>query len=614
MALSKIEEKGIKDESLTSAKIVDGTDGVINADIAPGTAIADTKLATISTSSKINFSAIAQPGSSSVFLRGDNTWGAVDATKDLTHAYNISLLGFKMAVNESLTVFNLVDGVVDEFHDESGTDESEGSNDTYNSSEDLYVNSTGPQGTAIAYSAGFGIASITEPDTSTAGTNPADGTATFGSFTVPTNLTSAVIKVWGAGGGGAPSSTNLGGAGGGFATGTLAVTPGQTLYVSAGEGGDNGGPAAYPAGIAQGGRGVSYPHGGSGDGGGAAGVTTAASYPQVSAPNVFLVGAGGGSSAGMHGGPQPTTYGGPGGGLTGDAGFSAGLDPGPATTFSEQTNNAPATGASAPNANGGGGDQEQGGQGGDSPGGDEGQTGAAFQGGDAAGGGESNPSSGPFTGAGGGGYFGGGGASWGENSPTQEGGGGGGGGSSYFGHPQITSGSTEEGDRAPASVPGTDANKDSGGDQDPLYASLPQSGPLCQYSVGEGAPGTGIKGADGYVMITGCVAATTLTTNIFSEPFASTSVPTTARIVVFEEDVVTPTLNTDIIASISRDGGSTFTNATLASSGYVTGSSGQRILTGQATISGQPSGQSMRWKLALANNATKIHGVSLSWA
>ena len=45
----------------------------------------------------------------------------------------------------------------------------------------------------------------------------------------------------------------------------------------------------------------------------------------------------------------------------------------------------------------------------------------------------------------------------------------------------------------------------------------------------------------------------------------------------------------------------------------MTGSSGQRILTGQATISGQPSGQSMRWKLALANNQVKIHGVSLAW-
>ena len=109
------------------------------------------------------------------------------------------------------------------------------------------------------------------------------------------------------------------------------------------------------------------------------------------------------------------------------------------------------------------------------------------------------------------------------------------------------------------------------------------------------------------------VSATTTATTIVSNAFTSTSVPTTSRIVVFEENVATPTLNTDIIASISRDGGSTFTNATLADSGYVTGSSGQRILTGSATISGQPSGQSMRWKLALANNAVKIHGVALQW-
>ena len=107
--------------------------------------------------------------------------------------------------------------------------------------------------------------------------------------------------------------------------------------------------------------------------------------------------------------------------------------------------------------------------------------------------------------------------------------------------------------------------------------------------------------------------ATTTSTTIVSEPFTAGSVPTTSRIVVFEENVGTPTLNTAIIASISRDGASNFTSATLSDSGYVTGSSGQRILTGQATISGQPSGQSMRWKLALANNAVKIHGVSLAW-
>ena len=617
MAITKLPAEGIADNAITTAKIKNSE--IANSDISPSAAIASSKLATISSAGKVNISAISGPGSASVYLTGAGTWGSVDTSQQDTNATNISLLGFKMAVNDGLTIFNLMDGVVDEFHDESGTDESEGSNDTYNASEDLYVNSTGPQGTTMEYSAGFGIASVTEPDTSTAGTNPADGTAAFGSFVVPTNLTSATIKVWGAGGGGAPSSTNNGGGGGGFATGTLAVTPGQTLYVSAGEGGDNGGGSHFPAGLARGGRGVSYPHGGTGDGGGAAGVTSSASYPQVSAPTVFIIAGAGGSGAGNHsGGPcnSGSSLGGPGGGLTGDAGETGGQSPGPAKSFSEQTSNNIGTGASEPNASGGGGDQEQGGQGGDSPGGDEGEDGSFLQGGDAAGGGESNPSSGPFTAAGGGGYYGGGGASWGENSPTQEGSGGGGGGSSYYGHPQITSGSTEEGDRAPTphSVPGTDANKDSGGDHDPDYPSLPQQGPLCQYRTGEGAPGTGIQGADGYVLIKGSVAATTLSSTIVSTAFSAGSVPTSARIVVFEERVASATLNTDIIASISRDGGSTFTTATLTDSGYVTGSSGQRILTGQATVSGQPSGQSMRWKLALANNAIKVHGVALQWS
>ena len=68
---------------------------------------------------------------------------------------NVGLLGFKMAVNDSLTVFNLVDGVVDEFHDESGTDEGEGTNDNYVAASDIYLNSTTPDGSAVPYSAGL---------------------------------------------------------------------------------------------------------------------------------------------------------------------------------------------------------------------------------------------------------------------------------------------------------------------------------------------------------------------------------------------------------------------------------------------------------------------------
>ena len=158
----------------------------------------------------------------------------LDASQITANAFNIGVLGFKMAVNDGLTVFNLVDGVVDEFHDESGTDEAEGSNDTYCASSDFYTNT---QCTPTPFSAGFSPTAITEPDTSTAGTNPTVGSGTFGAFTVPTGTTSVDIKVWGAAGG----STYLGdGGGGGYAEGTLAVTGGQSLAVVAGEGGSRG--------------------------------------------------------------------------------------------------------------------------------------------------------------------------------------------------------------------------------------------------------------------------------------------------------------------------------------------------------------------------------------
>jgi hypothetical protein len=572
------------DNSVTSAKIVDGA--IVNADINACAAISDTKLGTISTACKVATTAISQPGSSSVYLAGDGSWGAIDTSQQDTNAFNISLLGFKMAVNEGLTVFNLIDGVVDEFNDESGTDEAEGSNDLYCASSDYYINSNTTDASPIAgvcISAGFSTTAITEPDTSTAGTNPGIGSGTNGSFTVPANLTSLNFYMWGASGGtGTPSVYPSSGAG--FSTGTLAVSPGQTIYVGVGEGGEGGtgAPGGSPfdggIGLAVGGNagpGPTASNHGSGAGGGSGIASSNLQGPQWSAPqapNVIAVAAG---SAG-NGNYQ---FGGAGGGLTGGVGQD--FYPGPATSFTAQTNEA--------GNYGGGGDQEQGGQGGANC--------AALDGAFMAGGNGDDQ----FAGGGGGGYYGGGGGS----------GKGGGGGSSYYGHPQITCGSTENG--VSEGDVGFDAGPSNGGepggDDNPLY---PQTS-----CAGNGVGVNSIDGRDGYVFLIGSVApvtASTTSTTIVSEPFTSTSVPTSARIVVFEENVDTPTLNTDVIASISRDGGSTFTNATLTDSGYVTGSSGQRILTGQATISGQPSGQSMRWKLALANNTVKIHGVSLQWA
>ena len=146
MALTKITK--LPNNTVTSDKILDET--IVNADVSPSAAIANCKTANLSNISNSITSACAS----------------------LTDAkFNVSLLGFKMAVNESLTIFNLVDGVVDEFHDESGTDESEGSNDLYNATCDFYVNSTQPTGQSLSLSAGFTTSTITEPDTSTTGTD-----------------------------------------------------------------------------------------------------------------------------------------------------------------------------------------------------------------------------------------------------------------------------------------------------------------------------------------------------------------------------------------------------------------------------------------------------------
>ena len=495
----------------------------------------------------------------------------IDSDNQDKNAFNISLLGFKMAVNEGLTVFNLVDGVVDEFNDESGTDEAEGSNDLYCGTSDYYINSTSPGGVAIpATSAGFTTSSITEPDTSVAGTNPAQEVASTGTFTVPTGVTSVNVKAWGAGGGSTDPIPASKGGGGGFTTANLAVSGGQVLHIAVGEGGGgwNADPGPFGNNIKGGAFGGGTILGSDVYGGGGGGFTMIAAAPlsvcspqdlnpsSFLTPNIYTIagGGGGGSNQGA---------GGAAGGLTGDAGNSQ----------TEQTSN-------APSAAGGGGDQEQGGQGGAAPAGCNGQTGAFMYGGTGA----------PQNGAGGGGgYFGGGGG--GSEGPTH---GGAGGGSSYIGHPQLTCASTEEG-----------GGSVGGGTSDPDYVAGTNEGAVTSFSPGE----------DGYVLITACgVCASTTSTTIVSNAFTSTSVATSSRIVVFEENVDTPTLNTDIVASVSRDGGTTFTNATLSDSGYVTGSSGQRILTGQADISGQPSGQSMRWKLALANNTVKIHGVSLQWS
>lgn len=90
------------------------------------------------------------------------------------------------------------------------------------------------------------------------------------------------------------------------------------------------------------------------------------------------------------------------------------------------------------------------------------------------------------------------------------------------------------------------------------------------------------------------------------------SAPSEARIVLFEEDVDDVTLNTDLKAYISRDNGTTWSQATLTNEGNY--DSNKQILTGEADVSGQPSGTNIKYKITTHNNKyLTLHGVGINW-
>src|SRR5210317_2598252 len=150
MALTKVTGKGITCSAVTEDKL--GTSSVTTNKIGPNAV----------TSAKINNGTVTTDDLASTLDLSSKTLTLPSSAISFDREYNnIGLLGFKMAVNESLTVFNLVDGVVDEFNDESGTDEAEGSNDNYCATCDFYQNITI---TPTCVSAGFTMTTITEPD------------------------------------------------------------------------------------------------------------------------------------------------------------------------------------------------------------------------------------------------------------------------------------------------------------------------------------------------------------------------------------------------------------------------------------------------------------------
>jgi len=104
---------------------------------------------------------------------------------------------------------------------------------------------------------------------------------------------------------------------------------------------------------------------------------------------------------------------------------------------------------------------------------------------------------------------------------------------------------------------------------------------------------------------------------LISNATTAESTPTTGDLVMtYTNGAGTATVNTDLKAWVSRDNGTTYTQATLSSQG-TTG--GHTILTAHnVDISSQPSGTSMRYKITTHNQSaskeTRIQAVSLGWA
>ncbi len=99
-----------------------------------------------------------------------------------------------------------------------------------------------------------------------------------------------------------------------------------------------------------------------------------------------------------------------------------------------------------------------------------------------------------------------------------------------------------------------------------------------------------------------------------SENFTADSTPATARLCLLAKPNETITLNTNLKGAVSRDGGTTFTDAVLVP--QINYSDGSILYEDpDINISGQPSGTSMRWKVTTTDNKNiELTGVVLQWS
>ena len=584
----------------------------------------------------------------------------LDVSQLETNAFNIGVLGFKMAVSEGLTIYNLVDGVVDEFNDETGIDTGENSNTFYDSTSDFYSNQVA--GTIPTPQQGR------QALTGHTFANQGEGT-----YNVEPTVTAVDLLIVGGGGGGyyysgAQGSSGAGG-GGLIHVTDYEVTPGSSISYIIGSGGDGHSAPAYYAPNPNFPPSQTSPYPSSGYDGSS----------KTEGPHAFLYEAGGDAPFV----PQIAPYVGGGvwntptaqvGSPPGPSGFSTagygGTEPnnphpnnihmghGRDTIWNDGQPDAATTTDESPTSrtyfskltgmgggrsrgyadarnnfggSGGGGSTlghgsaygpSVGGEGiqhvvypagpGITPGAPEegdmpsltGNVVGSF-GGD--GGNGEGPPPNSQHGAGGGGS--------GEAGSSGAGGAGGDGliftladGSTPIAYGAGGGGSNGEGGNEGAN----------GGDgTEPAHAGTAGRGNGAGGTMGNTEYGSiGMPGGSGTIVV---VETRQLATNssmtLISDTFTANSTPSTARLVVFAE--VPDDLNTDFSASVTRDN-TNFDAVTLTDTGFVSGSSGTKIFTGSTPLTGAAGGQpqvQLRWKIVGSSltGANKIHGVALQW-
>ncbi|MBI1204014.1 MAG: DUF2793 domain-containing protein [Rhodopseudomonas sp.] len=106
---------------------------------------------------------------------------------------------------------------------------------------------------------------------------------------------------------------------------------------------------------------------------------------------------------------------------------------------------------------------------------------------------------------------------------------------------------------------------------------------------------------------------TTGNLTVASNALTAAAAPASAKLVARVKEVDTIALNSDLIFSVSRDGGATFSAFTMSK--RYTASSVAVYESNALDLSAQPSGTSMKWKVVSANNKMfEINDIYLYWS